>query len=91
MAFLRPQVEIDLHTPGGDTVTAGGHNSEAVESLALPEALTDDNIDTFVEVSRRQGRSYPLVYDHIIRCLGWAHDLSMYRWVPHFKPSRNLP
>eukprot|EP01050_Picozoa_sp_SAG11_P007709 SAG11_NODE_652_length_7925_cov_3.950166_7_plen_132_part_00 len=44
----------------------------------LPEAINDDNIDEFLAMSRRQGRSYPLVYDHVIRCLGWAFDLDMF-------------
>ena len=97
----RQDVEIDIRGEDGLIQTAKAHNFEAVESLALPEAITEDNIDEFVEVSRRQGRSCecsngrlgltvatdsdgrsllrtdPHVYDHIIRCLGWNHDMEM--------------
>ena len=53
----RQDVEIDIRGEDGLIQTAKAHNFEAVESLALPEAITEDNIDEFVEVSRRQGRS----------------------------------
>ena len=47
------------------------------------------------QVSRRQGRSYPLVYDHIIRCLGWRHDMSMFgpdsEMHPQLQPNGKFP
>lgn len=34
---------------------------------------------TFLARSGRQtGGPYPLTYDHVILCLGWHHDLSIY-------------
>ena len=35
-------------------------------------AINDANIDDFVDFSTRQGGQYPLVYDDVIRCLGWS-------------------
>jgi hypothetical protein len=89
----RQDVELDLRGPDGIVVTASAHNSEAVSSLALPEAITEENIDEFVEVSKRQGRSYPHVYDHLIRCLGWHIDMSMYtsQARPQLQPNRKFP
>ena len=113
----RQDVEIDIRGEDGLIQTAKAHNFEAVESLALPEAITEDNIDEFVEVSRRQGRSCecsngrlgltvatdsdgrsllrtdPHVYDHIIRCLGWNHDMEMCKpdTVSRLRPRAALP
>ena len=55
-------------------VTAGGHNSEAVESLALIEAITDDNIDTFVEV-RHCLLCFHCLRDEDAACALWFHCL----------------
>jgi hypothetical protein len=34
--------------------------------------------DQLMELARRGGTSHPLVYDRVIRCLGWRHDRSLY-------------
>lgn len=89
----RQDVELDLRGPDGIVVTASAHNTEAVSSLALPEAITEENIDEFVEVSKRQGRSYPHVYDHLIRCLGWSINKEMYspQTLPQMQPNGKFP
>lgn len=54
------------------------NNSIGAQLLVMLSAINDSNIDQFVEFSRRQGGQYPLVYDDVIRCLGWSANLSMY-------------
>ena len=41
-------------------------------------AINDANIDDFVDFSTRQGGQYPLVYDDVIRCLGWSQHLGIF-------------
>lgn len=41
-------------------------------------AINDKNIDDFVAFSKRQGGQYPLVYDDVIRCLGWSQNLEVF-------------
>lgn len=43
-----------------------------------PERITDSNIDDVVALADTIGTPYPLVYDHVIRCLGWKHNTSVY-------------
>jgi len=40
--------------------------------------ITDDTIDDIMEFARRSGSPHPLIYDEIVRCLGWRHDLTAY-------------
>ena len=60
--LMKTDVELDFRGEDGIIISASAHNSEAVSALALPDAITEENIDEFVSVSRRQGRSYPHVY-----------------------------
>jgi hypothetical protein len=47
-----------------------------VLTSALQTNLTLTNL--MVEFARRGGTPHPLVYDTVIRCLGWKHDTAMY-------------
>ena len=35
-------------------------------------------VDLLTELARRSGTPHPLVYDRVVRCLGWKHDNSPY-------------
>jgi hypothetical protein len=47
--------------------------------LTVPEAaITPANVDAFARFARESGSPYPLTYDHVVLCLGWRHDTSIY-------------
>lgn len=60
------------HVPGDLATT-----NEEVHVLA--SVLNNQTIDMLAELARRTGTPYPLVYDTIIRCLGWKHDTALYQ------------
>ena len=44
--------------------------SEMMKNLTL--------VNTMVELARRGGTPHPLMFDHVVRCLGWRHQLKIY-------------
>eukprot|EP00656_Telonema_subtile_P053101 TRINITY_DN757_c0_g1_i17.p1 TRINITY_DN757_c0_g1~~TRINITY_DN757_c0_g1_i17.p1 ORF type:complete len:687 (-),score=120.94 TRINITY_DN757_c0_g1_i17:110-2170(-) len=40
--------------------------------------VTRDNINDLVQLASTTGSPYPMVYDKVVRCLGWRHNISMY-------------
>ena len=62
------------HVVGQGTMTMQARSLN-VKASALGNATL---VDLLVELTRRGGNPYPLIYDTVIRCLGWVHDLGMY-------------
>ena len=48
----------------------------SVMASAMRENMTLVNL--MVEFARRGGTPHPLMFDRVVRCLGWRHDLAMY-------------
>jgi hypothetical protein len=47
--------------------------------LAFAAALDNQTlVDQMAEIARRGGTPHPLVYDVVIRCLGWLHETGVY-------------
>ena len=48
--------------------------------MAVDAALLSNEtlVDMLTELARRSGTPHPLVYDKVVRCLGWKHDHSPY-------------
>ena len=44
--------------------------SEMTKNLTL--------VNMMVEFARRGGTPHPLMFDHVVRCLGWRHSLDIY-------------
>lgn len=43
-----------------------------------PDNVTTDNVDTLMRLAAYTGTPFPLVYDKVIRCLGWKHNSTTY-------------
>eukprot|EP00729_Bicosta_minor_P011009 gene11009-9417_t len=44
----------------------------------LASAVTEDIVDEMMEFATRGGDPHPLVFDKVIRCLGWKHQTNLY-------------
>lgn len=54
------------------------NGSEVKLLYVSPGAITDANVDSFVDFTRRQDGIFPLIYDELIRAVGWKHDSGVY-------------
>jgi hypothetical protein len=59
---------------GGDIEDPGVEQVTVVASAVEMEAL----VDPLMSFASRTGDPYPMVFDKVIRCLGWKHGRSMY-------------
>eukprot|EP00729_Bicosta_minor_P010555 gene10555-30280_t len=57
-----------------------GFLSVKSKTVAVDAALLSNEtlVDMLTELARRSGTPHPLVYDKVVRCLGWKHDHSPY-------------
>ena len=62
----------------GEVPSFAVNNSVGIVVYVKPDAVDDSNIDEFVKFTARQGGSFPLIYDDVIRCLGWGQDKSIF-------------
>ena len=70
---------IDDNRPTGDKVIHRKNVFCEAAQLTVPVSwITPERVDAFAEFGRVTGGPYPLTYDHVIFCLGWNQDLSMY-------------
>eukprot|EP00658_Telonema_sp_P-2_P076801 TRINITY_DN6801_c0_g1_i8.p1 TRINITY_DN6801_c0_g1~~TRINITY_DN6801_c0_g1_i8.p1 ORF type:complete len:791 (+),score=140.24 TRINITY_DN6801_c0_g1_i8:152-2524(+) len=65
----------------------------AVRERALqihPANVTDSNVDQLMMLAASTGSPFPLVYDTVIRALGWLHNMSLYgsNALPHMQTNR---
>ena len=80
----------------GPVLVAGNLHTTADRVTVLRQAITPELVDAMAEFSRRQGDPNPLIYDKIIRCLGWKHAQSMYTTgddgvTPWMQPNEKYP
>jgi thioredoxin reductase len=65
--------------PTGDKIIHRKNVFCTSAQLTVPVSwITPERVDDFAEIGRVTGGPYPLTYDHVIFCLGWNQDLSMY-------------
>ena len=70
---------IDDNRPAGDKVIHRKNAFCAAAQLTVPVSwITPERVDDFAKFGQLTGGPYPLTYDHVIFCLGWNQDLSMY-------------
>ena len=62
----------------GEVPSFAVNNSVGLVVYVRPEAIDDSNIDDFIAFTARQAGSFPLIYDDLVRCLGWSQDKSMF-------------
>lgn len=51
---------------------------EEEEIYVRRDYLTNATIDSVVKFAMRAGEVYPLMYDRVVRCLGWRPDMTIF-------------
>lgn len=65
---------------GGSRVMAKGPMRQFVQIARAPRASLENEtlVELFAELTTRGGTPYPLIFDKVVRCLGWLHDTTIY-------------
>ena len=79
----RSRVSVGLsgatNSKGQPYLASGKIRTDVKDITLFASAITNRSlVDRIAELARRSGTPYPLVYDKVIRALGWKHDLSVY-------------
>jgi hypothetical protein len=79
-----------IHT--GKPGLLGGELAVDTETLHVVAAALEipSLVDSLQQFGARNGNPYPMIFDRVIRCLGWHHDESVYGegvklWMQHNK------
>lgn len=74
----------------GKPTLVNGEISNDVETLTVVAAAVEipDLVDALMHFAGRTGNNYPMVFDKVVRCLGWKHDTARYStsaspWMQH--------
>ena len=65
---------------GGSRVMAKGPMRQFIQIARASRASLENEtlVNMFAELTTRGGTPYPLIFDKVVRCLGWLHDTSIY-------------
>ena len=64
---------------GEGVVVSGALDTAASEFRVSTEAFKNETlVNAIAEIARRGGTPHPMVYDKVVRCLGWKHGLGVY-------------
>lgn len=76
----------------GKPAMVNGELRADVETLTVVAAAVEvpELVDALMHFAGRTGNNYPMVFDKVVRCLGWRHDTSTYAasvapWMQHNK------
>jgi hypothetical protein len=81
----------------GTRSMARGTVTQSVQQVLVPVSALRNNrtlLDLLTEVTSRGGTPYPLIFDKIIRCLGFQHDKAPYVGMavhPEFQSNGKYP
>ena len=76
----------------GKLALLNGELSVDIETLTVAAAAVEvpELVDALMQFGSRAGNPYPMIFDKVVRCLGWKHDTSRYGksatpWMQHNK------
>lgn len=68
-----------LDSAGNTVLAEGDYHTDVRQIRVFASALQNKSlVEDLAEFARRGGTPQPLVYDHVIRCLGWRHGTDFY-------------